>query len=59
MKPSIALQLAFTIASTVSVFEMLPFKPLNGREIFKWRPKKWAITFILFLPIYVLMNFFL
>ena len=59
VRPSVFLQIGMVATSTLSAFEFLPFKPLNGREIFKWRPKLWTITFILIVPTYILINFVL
>jgi hypothetical protein len=37
------------ISIVLSVYSLLPFKPMEGRDIWKWKKSVWVITFIPFL----------
>ncbi|MBD3318854.1 hypothetical protein GF342_03005 [Candidatus Woesearchaeota archaeon] len=58
-RPTEIAQIAMTTASTFSLFEFIPLSPLNGKDVFEWNKGAWTITFLLLLPIYVLINFVL
>ncbi len=57
LSPSKGIQMFAVIASTYAVAEIMPFKPMPGNDIMKWKPVLFALTFIMILCIYVLFNF--
>ena len=57
--PTIGKQLFGIIASTYAAIEMLPVRPCPGRDIFKWKPWLFILTFLIVWPVYILFNFIL
>ncbi len=59
LSPSRSFQLFGIICSTYAAMEILPMKPFPGRDIIKWKPILWTLSFLIMFSSYVLFNFVL
>ncbi|MFC1755121.1 hypothetical protein ACFL96_17295 [Thermoproteota archaeon] len=57
INPSKGIQVFAVIASTYATAEMMPFKPMPGKDIWDWRPILFVLTFCLIFVSYVVFNF--
>lgn len=57
--PERSLQSARLITSGMALAEVLPVAPMPGLAIYKWRRSVWLLLFLLVVPAFFLMNFFL
>ncbi len=51
ISPSVLLQMATTLAVSISIVQMLPIEPFGGKNIYRWSKKRW---WLLFIPILIL-----
>jgi len=57
VNPSRGIQIFAIISSTYAMAEMMPFSPMPGKDIIKWRPVLYAFTFMAIIVMYVMFNF--
>lgn len=57
--PHKLLQSGRLITSGMALAEVLPITPMPGLKIYQWRKGVWALLFVLVVPTYFLINFFL
>lgn len=57
ISPSKGIHIFAVIASTYATAEIMPFKPMPGKDIAQWRPVLFTFTLILIVCVYVLFNF--
>lgn len=55
LAPSVLLQMVSVLALTLSVVQMLPFEPFNGRRVLRWRRAAWWLLFPPMLLVYLLV----
>lgn len=54
--PSVFFQMASGLAVYISFFQLLPFSPFAGKDLYKWSRWKWLVLFIPLLVIYVMTH---
>lgn len=59
LHPMKVLQSGRIMASGVVLAEILPITPMPGQKIYAWRRRVWALLFVLIVPTFFLINFFL
>ncbi len=57
--PDKILQSGRVITSGMALGEVMPMSPMPGLKIFRWRRSVWATLFVLVVPTFFLINFFL
>ena len=57
--PNPVLQSGRVITSGIALAEILPIAPMPGLKIYQWRRGFWGVLFLLVVPTYFLINFFL
>ena len=55
--PSKGVHIFAIISSTYAAAEIMPFKPMPGKDIWKWKPVLYVFTFIVIIVSYVMFNF--
>ena len=55
--PAKLYQMIMATATTSSMAEMIPVKPLAGKDFSEWKKWLWILTTIVMTVLYVLMNF--
>lgn len=57
--PHVAFQMVYSIAALWAMAEILPFKPMDGHDVFKWSKLVWAAAFALISVAYIIVSFVL
>lgn len=55
LSPAILLQMISVLALTLSVVQMLPFEPFNGRKVLAWKRSAWWLLFLPMLAVYLVV----